>query len=167
MARPRKKKVDEVKVEPIALDLGKPIDGKVFKGETFEIQKTTKGILYHLYGGYNIFVTPNNASLYETLNDLIENSVEYSKFTGDEKDNFETFISATAFVLNVPLIAFSNSDFMFKIANNVVDYLQQSYDNAMKNELQEETVEEDEQFKEAVLGIETIKQALKEENDNA
>lgn len=167
MARPRKKKEDENKVEPIALDLGRPIDGKVFKGKTFELQKTSRGILYHLYGGYNIFVTPANSSLYGTFDDLIENRVEYEHFDGVEKENFETFISATAFVLNVPLIAFSDSEFMFKIANNVVDYLKQSYDNAMKNELQEETVEEDEQFKEAVLGIETIKQALKEEKDNA
>ena len=86
MGRPKKVKEEPKKVEPIVLEMGKAIDGKTWKGETFDLTKTTHGILYHVYGGYSIFVTPNNVALYETLDDLIEHQDAYNKFTGKEKD---------------------------------------------------------------------------------
>lgn len=157
-----KKKVEKV-VEPIVLDCGKAIEGKVFKGETFELSKTNKGICYHCFGGYSIFVTPNNIALYETLNDLIENQETYNKLEGKERDDFDLNLSAIAYVLNVPLFAFSNAEFCFDIATKVIQFLQKTYDEAMNQPLQEETPYEDLQFKEAVLGIEDVQNALKEE----
>ena len=70
------KKKEAKKVEPIPFELGK-MTGESFGGETFEIIKTTRGIVYKTYGGYSIFVTPNNVALYETLNDLVVNKDEY------------------------------------------------------------------------------------------
>ncbi len=156
-------KKETKKVEPIVLDCGKAIDGKVFKGDTFEMVKTNKGILYHLYGGYSIFVTPNNNALYETLDDLIENQATYAALTGEEREDFDLNLSAISYVLDIPVFAFSSADFTFKIAEETVKYLQSVYDNSMKAELQEETVEQDQEFKDAVLGLETIQEALKEE----
>lgn len=157
-----KKKVEKV-VEPIVLDCGKPIDGKIFKGETFEIQKTNRGIVYRLYGGYAIFVSQNNIALYETLDDLIENQETYNQLTGKEREDFDLNLSCIAYVLNVPLFAFSNAEFCFDIATKVIQFLQKTYDEAMQQPLQEETVKEDQEFKDAVLGMENIKEALKEE----
>ena len=162
MARPKKVKEEPKKVEPIVLEMGKAIDGKSWKGETFELTKTTHGILYHVCGGFSIFVTPNNIALYETLNDLIENQDEYNKFTGKEKEDFELNLSAITYVLDVPLFAFSSAEFTFHIAEEVIKYLQKVYDNAMDAPLQEETVKEDIEFKEATLAIENIKEALNE-----
>lgn len=150
------------KVEPIVLDCGKEIKGKSFKGETFDMVKTSKGILYHVYGGFNIFVTPNNVALYETLDDLIENQETYNKFQGQEKEDFELNLSAITYVLDIPLFAFSNSEFTFKIAEETIKYLQAVYENSMNHPLQEETVEEDLAFKDAVLGLEQVQNALKE-----
>ena len=158
-----KKKVEKV-VEPILLDCGKAIEGKVFKGETFELTKTNKGILYHVFGGYSIFVTPNNVALYETLDDLIEHQESYSKFEGKEREDFELNLSCIAYILNVPLFSFSSAEFSFSIATQVIQFLQKTYDEAMKEPLKEETPAEDLQFKEAVLGLEDVKEALKEEN---
>lgn len=152
------------KVEPIVLDCGKEIKGKSFKGETFEMVKTNKGILYHVYGGFNIFVTPNNAALYETLDDLIENQETYNQFQGQEKEDFELNLSAITYVLDIPLFAFSNAEFTFKIAEETIKYLQSVYENSMNQPLQEETVVEDNEFKEAVLAMEEIQKSLKEEN---
>lgn len=157
-----KKKVEKV-VEPILLDCGKAIDGKCFKGDTFELTKTNKGILYHLFGGYSIFVTTNNVALYETLDDLIEHQETYNQFTGKEREAFELNLSAICYVLNVPLFAFSSAEFTFDIASNVIQFLQKTYDEAMKAPLQEETVQEDQEFKDAVLGMENVKEALNEE----
>lgn len=158
-----KKKVEKV-VEPIVLDCGKAIEGKVFKGETFELSKTNKGICYHCFGGYSIFVTHNNIALYETLNDLIENQETYNKLEGKERDDFDLNLSCIAYILNVPLFSFSSAEFSFSIATQVIQFLQKTYDDAMAKPLQEETVAEDQEFKDAVLGMETIKEALKEEN---
>ena len=163
MAKKATKKVEKV-VEPIVLDCGKAIEGKVFKGQTFELTKTNKGICYHCFGGYSIFVTHNNIALYETLNDLIENQEVYNKLTGQERDDFDLNLSCIAYILNVPLFSFSSAEFSFSIATQVIQFLQKTYDDAMAKPLQEETVAEDQEFKDAVLGMETIKEALKEEN---
>ena len=163
MAKKATKKVEKV-VEPIVLDCGKAIEGKVFKGETFELSKTNKGICYHIFGGYSIFVTQNNIALYETLDDLIENQEVYNKLTGQERDDFDLHLSALTYVLDVPLFAFSSAEFTYEIAEKVVKFLQKTYDDAMAQPLQEETVQEDQEFKDAVLGLEEVKEALKEEN---
>lgn len=158
------KKVTKKAVESILLDCGKAIEGKSFKGTTFELVKSNKGILYHVFGGFSIFVTPNNVALYETLNDLIENQEMYNKLEGNEREDFDLNISAITYVLDIPLFAFSSAEFTFEIAEKVVKFLQKTYDDAMSNPLQEETVNEDQEFKDAVLGMETIKEALNEEN---
>ena len=163
MAKKATKKVEKV-VEPIVLDCGKAIEGKVFKGETFELSKTNKGICYHCFGGYSIFVTHNNIALYETLNDLIENQETYNKLEGKERDDFDLNLSCIAYILNVPLFSFSSAEFSFSIATQVIQFLQKTYDDAMKEPLKDETTVEDLQFKEAVLGLEEVKEALKEEN---
>ena len=163
MAKKATKKVEKV-VEPIVLDCGKAIEGKVFKGQTFELSKTNKGICYHCFGGYSIFVTHNNIALYETLNDLIENQEVYNKLTGQERDDFDLHLSALTYVLDVPLFAFSSAEFTYDIATKVIQFLQKTYDDAMAQPLQEETVQEDQEFKDAVLGLEEVKEALKEEN---
>ena len=160
MAKKVTKKVEKV-VEPILLDCGKEI--KSWKGQTFELVKSNKGILYHVYGGFNIFVTPNNIALYETLDDLIENQETYNKLTGQEREDFDLHLSALTYVLDVPLFAFSNAEFTYEIAEKVVKFLQKTYDDAIKEPLKDETPYEDLQFKEAVLGLEDVKNALKEE----
>ena len=43
-------------------------------------------------------------------------------------------------------------------------FLQKTYDDAMAQPLQEEAGLEDQEFKDAVLGLEEVKEALKEEN---
>ena len=163
MAKKATKKVEKV-VEPIVLDCGKAIEGKVFKGQTFELSKTNKGICYHCFGGYSIFVTHNNIALYETLDDLIENQETYNSLTGKEREDFDLHLSALTYVLDVPLFAFSSAEFTYDIATKVIQFLQKTYDDAMAQPLQEETVQEDQEFKDAVLGLEEVKEALKEEN---
>ena len=162
MAKKSIKKVEKV-VEPIVLDCGKAIEGKVFKGQTFELTKTNKGICYHLFGGYSIFITKNNVALYETLDDLIENQETYNKLTGQERDDFDLNLSCIAYILNVPLFSFSSAEFSFSIATQVIQFLQKTYDDAIKEPLKDETPDEDLQFKEAVLGLEDVQNALKEE----
>lgn len=146
-------------IEPIELNVGKKVDE--FKGETFTIVKTDRGCLYHEYGGYNIFVTPNQTALYTTLVDYVDNKDTYFELKGEEKEIFELNMSAIAYCLSVPKFCFSDVEFTYDIATKVIQFLTKSYEKAMEEPLQEETIEEDEQFKEATLGLENIKEEIK------
>lgn len=146
-------------IEPIELNVGKKVDE--FKGETFTIVKTDRGCLYHEYGGYNIFVTPNQTALYTKLVDYVDNKDTYFELKGEEKEVFDLNMSAIAYCLSVPKCCFSDVEFTYDIATKVIQFLTKSYEKAMEAPLQDETIEEDEQFKEATLGLENIKEEIK------
>lgn len=151
----------QMSVEPIALDCGKEVDE--WRGETFRITLTDRGVLYHEYGGYSVFVTPNNTALYDILADLVENKDEYAELEGEKKENFESLLAIIAYNVSLPRIAFMDKDFPQEIALKTIEFLRKMYDDLMNKELQEETVEEDNQFKEATLALEDLKEIAKEE----
>lgn len=154
----------QLSVEPLELDCGKKVDE--WSGETFRLTKTDKGILYHQFGGYSIFVTPNNKALYETLCDYVDNQEEYANLEGELKEQYELHLSAITYVLSVPLFAFTSSELTYGLATMIIDHLRKTFDELMEKPLQPESVEEDREFKEATLGLEELKKAINEE-DNA
>lgn len=147
-------------VEPIALDCGKEVDE--WRGETFRITLTDRGVLYHEYGGYSVFVTPNNIALYDVLADLVENKEEYAELEGEKKENFESLLAIIAYNVSLPRIAFMDKDFPQEIAIKTIEFLRKMYDDLMNKELQEETPKEDAEFKEATLALEDLKQSAKD-----
>lgn len=155
----------QLSVEPIEFDCGTPLEGQEFKGETFEIVKTTKGAVYKIYGGYVIFVQPNNKALYETLCDYVDHKEEYEKLEGELKEQFDLQLSAVAYVLNTPLFAFANSEFTYRIATDVIDFLKSTFDSLMAEPLKEETPQQDAEFKEATLGLEALKEEIAKEGE--
>lgn len=168
MGRPKKvkeveKAVEDVKALPIP-KLGKEL-GR-FEGETFYIAEHENGVLYHVYNSMDLIIRPNITSGYETLVDLVRNQELYNKLTGEEKELFELNISAISYILSLPTFVFSSSELTFDIATMIIQFLQKSFDDAMNQPLQEETVKEDIEFKEATLALENIKEAL-EENPNS
>lgn len=147
-------------VEPIALDCGKEVDE--WRGETFRITLTDRGVLYHEYGGYSVFVTPNNIALYDVLADLVENKEEYAELEGEKKENFESLLAIIAYNVSLPRIAFLDKDFPQEIAIKTIEFLRKMYDDLMNKELQDETPKEDAEFKEATLALEDLKQSAKD-----
>lgn len=152
-------------VEPIAFDCGTPLEGQEFKGETFEIVRTTKGIVYKVYGGYVIFVEPQNKALYDTLSFYIDNQEEYSKLDSEAKELHDIELSAIAYCLNVPLLCFNDAGFTFKIASMVIDYLKSTFDTLMSQPLQDEDVKADNEFKDATLALEELKEQVAKESE--
>lgn len=146
-------------IEPLELNVGKKVD--LFKGETFEIVKTDRGCLYHEYGGYSIFVNPEQKCLYETLVDYVDNKDVYFELKDDEKEIFDLNMSAIAYCLAIPKFAFSDVEFTYEMASKCIEFIRKSYEKAMEEPLQDETIEEDEQFKQATLGIENLKEEIK------
>jgi hypothetical protein len=147
----------QMAIEPLELDCGKKEDE--YKGETYRITLTNKGVLYHEYGGYNIFVTPNNKALYETLADIVINKDENAKAEGEARERIELMMSAIGYCLTLPKIAFTDAEFAFEIATKVIEFIRAQYDDLMSTPLQEETPKEDEVFKNASLALEDVKKA--------
>ena len=145
-------------VDPIALDCGKEEDE--WAGETFRITLTNKGVLYHEYGGYSVFVTPNNEALYNALVDLVENKEKYAKLEGEEAENFSALLTIIAYNLSLPRISFMDREFPQEIAIRTMEFIRKMYDSLMNKELQEETPKEDSAFREATEALEGLKESV-------
>lgn len=139
-------------VEPTELDCGKKEDE--YKGTTFRITKTNRGILYHEFGGYSIFVTPTNAALYESLLAMMHNGNNEE----EEPDSQSILtVSAITWVLQIPKIALQDAELTFEMATRIVEYINKVYDEATHKELQDETPEENEMFRSASIAQELLK----------
>lgn len=153
----------QLDVEPLELNVGRKIDD--FKGETFEIVKTDRGVMYHEYGGYTVFTTDGNVALYNTLTDYVDNKDVYKELDGEEKDVYEINQGAIAYCLTIPKFAFVDVSFTYDIVEKTIEFLRKQYEEAMNAELQEETVEQDEEFKQATLAFEDLKEEIKKEGE--
>ena len=142
-------------VDPIALDCGRPEDE--WSGDTFRITLTNKGVLYHEFGGYSVFVTPNNNALYEALVDLVVNKDEYAKFEGEELENFKALLTIIAYNLSLPRISFLDKDFPQEIAIRTMEFIRKMYEELMETPLQEETPKEDFEFRETIEALDSLK----------
>ena len=148
--------------EPLhTYDLGAEIDR--LEGQTFYIAKHEKGALYHVYNSFDLVVQPSQLALYETLVSLVENKEANAKLVGEEKENFENYMSVVSYVLSTPAYALSDAELSVEIATVIVKHLNKVYEKLMNQPLQEETPKEDQEFKEATLAVEEVKEALKDE----
>ena len=146
--------VGQLKHEPIVLDCGKEVDE--WAGETFRITKTTTGIMYHTYGGYTVFCTPNITSLYETLVNYVEKKDEYAKLEGEAKEIHELSLSALAYCVNLPSFVCSDEAFLYDTAGHIVKYLREIQDQLLNAPLREETPEDleaNQAYRDAELGM--------------
>lgn len=148
------------KALPIPM-LGKEL-GRM-ESKTFYLAEHEYGVLYHVYNSMDLIIRPNQTSAYGTLVDLVRNHKEWNQTTGEEKEMLETYVSAVAYVLGVPLIAFTDGEFLFKTATSVIELIQKLQKDMEDSVLQEETPKENEEFKEATLALERIKEASKED----
>jgi hypothetical protein len=148
--------------EPLhTYDLGAEIDR--LEGQTFYIAKHEKGALYHVYNSYDLVVQPSQLALYDTLVSLVENKEANAKLVGEEKENFENYMSVVSYVLSTPAYALSDAELSVEIATVIVKHLNKVYEKLMNQPLQEATPKEDQEFKEATLAVEEVKEALKDE----
>ena len=148
--------------EPLhTYDLGAEIDR--LEGQTFYIAKHEKGALYHVYNSYDLVVQPSQLALYDTLVSLVENKEANAKLVGEEKENFEDYMNIVSYVLSAPAYALGDGKLSVEIATVIVKHLNKVYEKLMNQPLQEETPKEDQEFKEATLAVEEVKEALKDE----
>ena len=145
-----------------------PMDNvsKTFKGDTFELCYTKQGeAVYRAFGGYTIICS----SLFNALNATIENAIDYlngeiqEELTDEQKQLIEDDITATTWVLNLPLHACSDLEFKYDLTNKFIEFITKLQEKSNTDEIQEETYEEDAQFKDAMIGMENVKEIIGEE----
>lgn len=132
------------------------------EGNTFTIYKTKSGDTgFHLKGGYDLVVKPTVESLNKSLASFIDYKDEVEKLTEDEREWYENDLIASQFCLTIPIYAFADLDFKYKVANMFADYMLKVQTDLLDNvELQEETPEENKRFEEATKGLEELKTHL-------
>jgi hypothetical protein len=145
-----------------------PMDNvsKTFKGDTFELCYTKQGeAVYRTFGGYTIICS----SLFNALNATIENAIDYlngeiqEELTDEQKQLVEDDITATTWMLNLPLHACSDLEFKYDLTNKFIEFISKLNEKKNTDEPQEETYEEDAQFKDAMIGMENVKEIIGEE----
>lgn len=132
------------------------------EGNTFTIYKTKSGDTgFHLKAGYDIVVRPTVESLNKSLAAFVDYQKEMDSLSEEEREWYEQDLIATQFCLTIPMYAFADMDFKFKVANMFADYLLKVQTDLLDNvELQEETPEENKRFEEATKGLEELKTHL-------
>lgn len=132
------------------------------EGNTFTIYKTKSGDTgFHLKAGYDIVVRPTVESLNKSLASFVDYQNDIEKLSEEEQEYYKSDLVATQFCLTIPMYAFADLDFKYKIANMFADYMLKAQTDLLDNvELQEETPEENKRFEEATKGLEEIKSQL-------
>lgn len=142
-----------------------PLDNVVEKleGETFEMMFTKDGTaIYHLKGGLDIVCKSQFLCLNQALIDIVKKSKEQENDSEEDKKDFEDFVKATSYVLNIPLYAFSDSNTLFEFANMSISKIREIYEREFGKELQEETPEQDKAFEGAMKSVEYLGELIKE-----
>ena len=132
------------------------------EGNTFTIYKTKSGDTgFHLKAGYDIVIRPTVESLNKSLAAFVDYQKDIEKLSEEEREWYEQDLIATQFCLTIPMYAFADMDFKFKVANMFADYMLEIQHKLLDNVvLQDETPEENKAFEQATMGLETIKSEL-------
>lgn len=146
-----------------------PMDNvsKTFKGDTFELCYTKQGeAVYRTFGGYTIICSSMFNALNSTISEMIDylnGDIDTRELTEEEKTMIENDNIATTWVLNLPLHACSDLELKYDLTNRFMEYITKLREKSQTDEPQEETYEQDAHFKDAMIGMENVKEIIGEE----
>lgn len=133
------------------------------KGDTFEMHITKDGqAVYHVYGGYTIVVDPRMSGLHSTIREFIDfddNAVEY---TDEEKRIILADRDVTAWVLSAPMYAFSNIDLKYKIATDIVEWINSFTSDLFDANLQDEDMDKNVEFEQSIHEVEELEKFMRD-----
>lgn len=127
-----------------------------YDGGSFEICKTSWYMHFYTKGGYHIFASPKYVSLYGTLDSMLQTLKK-----GESDPETEAMLMAVTYLIECPMFCFGNQNVTLKLANCVIDCLQESFDGA-KKESQPEDAEKDGDFRDAMESMESAVPVLEE-----
>lgn len=107
---------------------------------------TETGIIFHVKGGFDLFVQPRMTALYMHLRHIIDDYDEAQEWDENDKEIFELVVSATISVMEAPLFMACNDKALFSMANTALEELRKLSDEALNADLAPETPEENGEF---------------------
>lgn len=147
-------------IKPLQVsDMGEEI--KRVTEDTFYVAQYEKGIIYHIYNSIYLVVPSSLVSLHSALMNIINYNEEEIQ-DKEEIELYKNYFSAMAFVLSSPTYIFGDEELLFDVATRLVTYHNDLYNKSMDVELAQETILEDEKFKQAVLELENFKKEFSE-----
>ena len=132
---------------------------KSFDDDTFNIYLMNTGeVVYRLKGGLTIIAATTLHSLNSALQDIVINQDEVeATLSNEDKEIYANDLLATTMILNLPVLAFSDLDFKYKIYGKIIDYMVELQEKLIDNaSLQDETPIQNDLFKEATLAIDDL-----------
>lgn len=135
---------------------------KTLSSDTFEMHVMKDGTaVYHVFGGLTVIARPNLVSLSGIITDyVLSQDVELSD---EEKELFGLDLSAFGYIMSLPMFAFSDPEFKYSIASNIVEYLRKKSEELLEEELKGEDffiAEDNNRFKDATLALEEMKEEM-------
>ena len=153
----------QIEHEPTLVHVALDDIQKEFKGNTYEMGITKDGqAIYHVYGGYTIVVDPRMIGLHEELCRFLNLEDNTEEYTEEERDLILTDREVSAWVLSAPMYAFSSIDLKYKIATDIVEWLNAQTQEMLNAELQPEDASKNAEFEGAVNEINAFNEMVQE-----
>lgn len=153
----------QLDVEPTIVHIEEKDVVQKLDGDTFSMYITSRGdAVYHVKGGYTIVADYRMNGLSEAIAGYVLNNDVLDTLSEEERELYELDMEASTFVLNAPMIAFSDENLKFDVATLIVKYLKDYYDDAMGNALEPEDGESARDFEEKVSIWEDLKEQLED-----
>lgn len=153
----------QIDVEPTLVHVPLADVDRELDGETFKMAVLKNGdAVYHVRGGYTLIADGSRMfALAQTIKDYVDSKDLLGELSDEEREMYELDMSASTYILNLPMYAFTDQEFKYDIATMCIKWLRESYDKALEEPLQEEDKELDDSFEDAAIALEDIKDGLK------
>lgn len=115
-------------------------------GNSYEFVRCKGGILFHVFGGYKTYVTPNMVAVYKHLEWMLDMWDEYESSDETHKKLTDYVIGNTVIVMESLIVSCHTDESLQEAANVIFGILVKLQKQATEAELQEETHEENAKF---------------------
>lgn len=119
-------------------------------GGSFALKECEDGILFHLKGGYDVFVKPRMTALYKHLVYILRTREQYDTLTEEQKQIFDATYHATIVNLEIPVFMMVDDVHFFEIAERALKCINEVAESALSAPLKPETPVENAEFENAM-----------------
>lgn len=154
--------VQKQKVEPMHFCIPQSEVVDVFDMGACVVTKTITGYEWRAKGGFRMYTENTNESLSGAMESFFEMRDQQDVMSPKEIEDQEQIMTALTYILNYPMIAFSDLEFMLKMATEIVKWMKERYDELMAEPLHDDNdPEATRDFQQATLAVEELKDVMK------
>lgn len=126
------------------------------------VTKTVTGYEWRAKGGFRIYTENTNASLAGAMESYFEMRDQKEVLSPKEQEEQEHIMSALTYVLNYPMIAFSDPEFLIQMATSIVKWMNAKYKELVDDaELKpDDDPERTRDFQDATLAMEELREQI-------